>query len=240
MLNSRYVQAVELQFDDWDAACYPYNIAAFQHLERLEFHHNVTFFIGENGSGKSTMLEAIAVSLGLNPEGGSKNFTFSTRDTHSELYKKIRVHRGYRSIKSSYFLRAESFYNLATEIDEIDVVSGYGGKSLHKQSHGESFMSLILNRLTNSGVYLFDEPEAALSSFNQLVLLKRMHELSDSGAQFIIATHSPFLLAFPDAEIYEFGSSGIERKSYEETDPYKFTKYFINNYENYLNNLLHS
>lgn len=238
-LNSQYITSVELEFSEEDKKYYPYNINAFKDLNRLEFKNNVTFFIGENGSGKSTMLEAIAVSLGLNPEGGSKNFTFSTKDTHSELYKKLRVVKGYKRIINSYFLRAESFYNLATEIDSIDggsevLLSSYGGNSLHHQSHGESFMSLILNRLTHSGIYLFDEPEAALSSFNQLVLLKRMKYLSDEGAQFIIATHSPFLLAYPNATIYEFSCSGIESKQYEETDQYSFTKYFINNYEKYL------
>lgn len=170
----------------------------------------VTFLVGENGSGKSTLLEAIAVSCGFNAEGGTRNFTFSTRATHSELGEYITVAKR-RYPRDGFFLRAESFYNVATNIDEMDeepsfsprLIDSYGGVSLHSQSHGESFLALVQNRFGGEGLYLLDEPEAALSPTRQLTLLGEMHQLVERNSQFIIATHSPILMAYPGARIYE-------------------------------------
>lgn len=201
------------------------------------FHPKVTYFVGENGSGKSTLLEAIAVASGFNPEGGTRNFRFSTRSSHSVLSDHIRIAKGVRKPKDGFFLRAESFFNLATEIENLDaeegfgapVIESYGGRSLHEQSHGESFMSLLTNRFGGTGLYIPDEPESALSPQRQLAALARIHDLVESGSQFLIATHSPIILAYPDAQIYEFSQNGVTRMAYEDTDTYQIMKMFINN-----------
>src|ERR1700728_2430176 len=189
---------------------YPFCLPAVKALETLTFHPSVTFLIGENGSGKSTLLEAIAVGLGLNPEGGSKNFNFATRDSHSNLCDFIRLRRRIRRPRDCWFLRAESFFNVATEIERLDAGSppapwnpalapAYGGASLHEQSHGESFFALFRNRFRGNGLYLLDEPEAALSPRRQLEFLAILHDYCQKGAQFVIATHSPLIMAYPDA-----------------------------------------
>ncbi|HTH48245.1 MAG TPA: AAA family ATPase, partial [Candidatus Limnocylindria bacterium] len=191
-----------------DFGKYPFNIPAIRTLERLTLHPAVTFFIGPNGSGKSTLLEAIAVKLGLNAEGGNRNLSFATQETHSPLHESLRLERR-GHFTDSWFLRAESFYNVASVVDDLGVTSGYGGKSLHAQSHGESFLALLTNRLRGNGLYLFDEPEAALSPQRQLSLLALLHRLVRQRSQLVIATHSPILLAYPHARIYEFGEHGI-------------------------------
>lgn len=219
-----------------DPATYPYTIPAIARLGEIRFRTPVTFFVGENGMGKSTLIEAIAIQAGYNPEGGSKNFNFSTQDSHSELHRNLVISRTPRISKDGYFLRAESYYNVASEIDRLDSEPGgppirdyYGGRSLHRQSHGESFMSLITNRFYGNGLYILDEPEAALSPARQLQLLARMHQLVRQESQFLIATHSPLLMAYPHAEIYRLGHTGIEPVRYQETDHYTLTKYFLNN-----------
>lgn len=222
---------------------YPFSLPAISNLNTLAFHPKVTFFIGENGSGKSTLLEAIAQSIGLNPEGGSRNTTFSTKETHSELFKYVRTVRGHRRPQDSYFLRAESFYNLATYMDDDDdpeysrkeYLWTYGGTSLHAQSHGESFMATMTNKLRGAGVYLFDEPEAALSPSRQLSALAIFKKLVDDlESQLIVATHSPILMAFPDAAIYEFSEEGIRQTTYKETEHYTITREFLNKPEKML------
>ncbi|HYT62081.1 MAG TPA: AAA family ATPase [Haliangiales bacterium] len=217
---------------------YPFAVPAVRHLHRLEFHPAVTFFIGENGSGKSTLLEAIAVKLGYNAEGGGKNFNFATRETHSELHSSLRLERGFAHATDGFFLRAESFYNLATEVDALGVEYGYGKKSLHAQSHGEAFLSLLLNRLQGDGVYLFDEPEAALSPQRQLSVLTLLRRLVYHRSQLIIATHSPILLAYPHARIYLFSEDGISEVRYTDTEHYRITKDFLNRHERMLEILL--
>lgn len=217
---------------------YPFCIPAIRHLHRLEFHPAITFFVGENGSGKSTLLEAIAVKLGFNAEGGGKNFNFATRDTHSDLNQFICVERGFCHATDNYFLRAESFYNLASEIDNLHVEYGYGQKSLHQQSHGEAFLALLTNRLQGDGVYLFDEPEAALSPQRQLSVLTWLHRLVYHQSQIIIATHSPILLAYPNARIYQFAADGISEIKYADTEHYQITKDFLNRHERMLDILL--
>ena len=239
---NQYIRTVELK-DVPNFSNYPFSLDAVKSLNKFHLHPSVTFVVGENGSGKSTLLEAIAIAYGFNPEGGSKNFTFATEDSHSILSRHLKLTKGVVLPKDGYFLRAESFYNVASNIDALDregggrpIIESYGGKSLHKQSHGESFMSLLLHRLNGQGVYILDEPEAALSPMRQLAMLRRMYELIDNKAQFIIATHSPILMAYPDAAIYSV-DGGLHQVSYEETDHYQIMKQFIESKESILKHL---
>lgn len=221
---------------------YLQTLPVVQHLDKvktLDFSSSVTFFVGENGTGKSTLLEAIAVAFGFNAEGGSRNFRFSTNRTHSELYEHISLaKRAYAN--DGFFLRAESMYNAATYIDEIQATHNYGPVSLHDQSHGESFMAIVQNRFRGNGVYLLDEPEAALSPMRLLTLLVEMQRLTQMNSQFIIATHSPILMAFPDAEIMEFSLDGIRKVSYQETEHYQITKRFLDDPQHMLHYLLNN
>ncbi len=219
---------------------YPYCLPAIRTLQSLSFHPNVTFIIGENGTGKSTLLEAIAIALGFNAEGGTKNFRFATHDSHSSLHKYIRVTKSFATPKDGFFLRAESFYNVASYIDEIDAVNSYGGISLHEQSHGESFFSLFMNRFSGQSLYILDEPEAALSPMRQLSMLIRMHELAEQGSQFIIATHSPILMAYPETTIYSLTQEGIYESTLEETEHYQTTKLFFENRDRLFHHLFQS
>lgn len=219
---------------------YPYNIPFIRHMTELEFRTEVTFIIGDNGSGKSTLVEAIAVNMGINPEGGSKNFNFQTVATHSDFFQDLKLTRGPYREKDAFFLRAESFYNVASEIDRLayGIHAHYGGGSLHKVSHGESFLNTFLNRLGKNGVYILDEPEAALSPTSIFRLMIRMKELIEQNSQFIIATHSPLLLAYPGADILMVDEEGIRRIDYEDTEPYMITKYFLNNHRRFMEDLL--
>lgn len=195
---------------------FPYaaEIPAIKTADRLELHPKVTFFIGENGTGKSTLLEAIAVADGFNAEGGTRNFNFSSRETHADLYKWIRLSRGIRGKRRSdgFFLRAESFYNVASEIERLafnPATSPYGPVSYHNQSHGDAFLNLFIKRLRGDGLYIFDEPEAALSPQRQLAFLAAMHELIEAESQFIIATHSPIIIAYPDSLSFPKADCGL-------------------------------
>lgn len=219
---------------------FPYSLPAVRDLDRLPFHPKVTFLVGENGSGKSTLLEALAVAVGLNPEGGSRNFNFATRATHSDLDRCLRVDRTVNFATDSYFLRAESFYNVATEVDRLGgyVVDAHGGRSLHEQSHGESFFALFRHRFRGHGLYLLDEPEAALSPRRQLEFLAVLHSYCQQGAQFVIATHSPMILAYPDAAIHVLGPEGIREVPYQETEHYLITRGFLVNPQRTLSGLL--
>lgn len=212
-------------------------IDAIKDLNMLNFNKPVTFFAGENGSGKSTLLEAIAVAYGFNPEGGTKNYSFSTYDSHSELCDAIRIAKGIRRPKRGYFFRAESFYNVATkELEYADIL--HPSEKYHEKSHGESFWAIAQNYMGEDGIYIFDEPEAALSPQRQLTLLMDIYKCAKAGAQFIIATHSPILLGIPDADIYNFDKGELQLCEYEETDSYAVTEMFINNRNNLLHRLL--
>ena len=222
-------------FDD-----YPFSLPVVRHFQEntLLPHPKVTFLVGENGSGKSTLLEAIAIAWGFAPEGGTRNFSFSTRDSHSALHQYLRMAKGYRQAKNGFFLRAESFYNVASAIDDYDAAHAYGGRSLHERSHGESFFALVENRFGGDGLYILDEPEAALSPVRQLALLARLHELVNAHSQFIIATHSPILMAYPDADIYQIDEHGLAKTAYEETEHYAVTRAFLNDPKRQLERLL--
>ena len=217
---------------------YPFSLPAVRNLSRIEFTRPVTFFIGENGAGKSTLIEAIAMAAGFNPEGGSRNFRFTTRESHSELHQFIHATKGIRRPKDGYFLRAESFFNVASEVDRLDVSKYYGGRSLHAQSHGESFMTLLMDRLQGHGLYIFDEPEAALSPTRQMAMLSRMHDLVKNESQFIIATHSPIIMSYPAATILLLEGSDIREIAYEDTEHFVITREFLNNHRKLLRELL--
>ncbi|MGA2052578.1 MAG: AAA family ATPase [Opitutales bacterium] len=234
-----YIRAVRLKRAEVPSfAQYPFCIPVVRHLERLELHPAVTFLVGENGSGKSTLVEAIATKFGFNAEGGSKNFNFATEATHSALKDYLVLEKSAARATDGYFLRAESFYNVATEVDRLGVTGGYGQKSLHAQSHGEAFLALLTERFQGGGLYLLDEPEAALSPQRQLSVLVLLHRLVLHESQLIIATHSPILLAYPRARIYRCGESGLTEIRYTDTEHYQITKDFLNSHERSLERLL--
>lgn len=246
-LSRPFVQALRLKRDDVeDFDVYPYCIPAIRQLDRIEFHPAVTFLTGENGSGKSTLIEALAVRYGFNPEGGSKHHRFESRASHSDLYKHLVIEKVPPYATDGYFLRAESFYNLSTEIDQLGgmraavapVGPTYGGDSLHEQSHGQAFFSLMMNRLVGHGFYIFDEPEAALSPQRQLSALTLIDDLVHQHSQLVIATHSPILLAYPDAIIYVLSEEGMRVTPYEKTEHYRVTRSFLDHRETMLRELL--
>jgi predicted ATPase len=225
---------------------YPWELPAVLALRDGGFAvgDEVTFLVGENGSGKSTVIEAMAVAAGMNPEGGSSNFAFETRRSHSVLGRGLRLVRGATMPQTDFFLRAESLFTAATYLDELGAdddgraLQAYGGASLHEQSHGESFLSVLMNRFGPGGLYLLDEPEAALSTQNCLTCLRRMHELVRQRSQFIVATHSPVLLAYPGATIYLLDDDGISRVTYDDAPPVVLTRGFLDAPERYLRGLL--
>jgi predicted ATPase len=237
--SAGYLRAVRLLRDNVrDFKVYPFSIPSIQSLDELELDAKVTFLIGENGAGKSTLIEAIAVLAGFNAEGGSKNFQFATRRSESCLHEFMRPVRGHRRPRDGFFLRAESYFNVATEVEQLGVGHNYGGASLHEQSHGESFLALAEHRFWGNGLYILDEPEAALSPQRQLTLLSIIHDrVEERASQFVIATHSPILMAYPKALIYRLSASGIERVAYEETEHYTITRDFLNSPERFFKSL---
>ncbi len=217
---------------------YPFSIPAVAKMDTLVLHPQVTFFVGENGSGKSTLVEAIAVAAGFNPEGGSRNFSFSTKSSESLLHQSLRLVRGARGPRTGFFLRAESFFNVATVVDQLGVQDSYGGRSLHEQSHGESFLALVNERFGPDGLYIMDEPEAALSPQRQLALLAAFDRLvRQDRSQLLVATHSPILLAYPAARIYSLDENGMAEVEYEQTEHYSLTRDFLLNRDRYLRRL---
>ncbi len=245
--EKHYLLAVSLERDRIGSfEQYPYSLPVFRYLDTLQLHPAVTFFIGENGTGKSTLLESMAIAAGFNAEGGSRNMRFSTRESHSPLHDFLSLRRSLKRPRDGYFLRAESFFNVATEIEHLDavpalappIINSYGSRSLHEQSHGESFLKLVMERFSGHGLYILDEPEAALSPTRQLSLLVRMHELVKQDSQFIVATHSPIIMAYPEATIYQLSEDGIRSVKYTETEHYAVTRRFLNMHERMLKELL--
>lgn len=244
--SSGFIRSVAIapREEEVDRSTYPWSVPAVAALaEGVALDPGVTYLVGENGSGKSTLIEAFAVAAGLNPEGGSRNFAHSTRDSHSELSRALRLIRGERRPRTDFFLRAESFFTAATYLESVEKnrekpFTSYGGTSPHEQSHGESFLALMVHRFGPDGLYFLDEPEAALSAQNCLTCLRRMHELTQQGSQFVIATHSPLLLAYPGATIYECSEEGLQPIDYEEAEPVRLTRSFLDSRERFLERLL--
>jgi len=228
-MENLFINSIRLERENIDFSKYPFNIECLKNFEELTLDNPVTFFYGENGVGKSTLVEGIAIALGLNPEGGSNNMQFSNYDDYSELYKYLRISK-FGVPKTKFFLRAESFFNVATDISNNGdlIYTTYGGEDLHSCSHGESFLKLVEHRFWNKGLYILDEPEAALSPQRQLTLLSYIHDLAKDGSQFIIATHSPILLAYQYGKIIDMNNN-LEEIKYEDTEVYKLYKDFINN-----------
>jgi predicted ATPase len=237
-----FVRWVELDEPSADVSRYPFTLPVVTGLRgagRLSLDPAVTFLIGDNGTGKSTLVEAIAVAAGFNPEGGSSNFRFSTRASESSLGEHLRLVRGVHKPRTGFFLRAESFYNVATEIDRLGELRPYGGRSLHERSHGESFIDLAVHRFGPDGLYLLDEPEAALSVRGCLAMLLRIRDLALAGSQFVVATHSPILLAVPDARILHIDADGtITEVSYDDAEPVVLARSFLADPARYLHYLL--
>ena len=245
MLSDLFIDGVKIKSDIEKQNNYIFDLPVVKNIIKqgeLLLRHPVTFFVGENGTGKSTLMEAIAVACGFNAEGGTKNFNFATAETHSDLYRYLTVIKRAKRPSDGFFLRAESFYNVASEIEKLDqempLLHSYGGKSLHQQSHGESFMSLILNRFGGNGIYILDEPEAALSPSRQMALLVAIDNLVKKNSQFLIATHSPILLAYPRADIFTLTEEEIRLTPYEQTEHYQLYKQFLNNHKKMLQYLL--
>ncbi len=233
-----YIKGISIDWDKISQSSYLRDIPSISNMTTLNLHKPITFFVGENGSGKSTMMEAIAVAYGFNPEGGTRNYSFSTYDSHSELCNAMRLIRGYKKPEWGYFLRAESFYNVATAEDEYSRGPGGVPQHFHEKSHGESFLALAQNSFRGNGIYLLDEPEAALSPQRQLTLLLEIVRCANDMSQFIIVTHSPILLGIPNAEILSFDDGEIHQCTYEETDSYQVVEMFIKNREQVLKRLL--
>ena len=229
---------------DFHDTSYLADLPVVQNLQRmgeLTFDSPVTFFVGENGSGKSTLLEAVAISAGFNAEGGSRNFLFATKSTESHLHSYITLSRRARE-KDGFFYRAESFYNVASQIEDLDLnLNGYGGKSLHDQSHGESLLALVQNRFRGNGLYILDEPEAALSPLRQMTLMLEIRRLAEEEhSQFLIATHSPILITYPGADIFEVTAETIQKTTYDKTASYQITKRFLDDPNHMLDTLFES
>ena len=246
-----FLRAVRLDGEDPSGARrgYPWALPFVSTLVApggMALHPAVTYLVGENGSGKSTLMEALAVACGLNPEGGSSNFSFATRESHSALGDALSLVRGARRPRTDFFLRAESLFTAASYLEALPPelsgrgsLDAYGGRSLHEQSHGESFLAVLLHRFGGQGLYLLDEPEAALSTQNQLTFLRRVHELVGERSQFVIATHSPLVLAYPDSIIYELSADAPPAAiDYESAEPVRLTRGFLADRERFLAALL--
>jgi len=232
MNNKLFITEMKINWDEVpNKNIYPFNIEVIKNIESIKFKNQVTFLVGENGTGKSTLLEALAIKYGLNAEGGSNNFNFSTYNSHSDLYDYITLITSGNIPKTKYFLRAESFYNVASEINNLGVNGYYKGLDFHNCSHGEAFLELMKTIFYEKGFYILDEPEAALSPLKQMTLLCLINELVQNGCQFVIATHSPILISYRDGIILDLDNDLAEIK-YKDTNIYKTYELFLNNSDN--------
>lgn len=235
--SSLFIRKINIAWEQIDKRSYLLDIPAIRSINSIDFHAPITLFAGENGMGKSTLLEAMAITAGFNPEGGTRNYAFSTYDSHSELCNAMQMIKNAQRPRWGYFLRAESFYNVATKEDEYSKIGGVP-EHFHEMSHGESFLQIANRQFRGNGIYFLDEPEAALSPQRQLALLRKICLCAKKGAQFFIVTHSPILLGMPYAEILVFDDVGIHVSSYEKTDSYRLTSLFMNRREYMLEQLL--
>jgi len=219
---------------------YPFNIPFLNKFDKIEFHEDITIIVGENGSGKSTLIEAIATNLGLSAEGGTKNFNLNSANDISDLSNFLKLSKSYKKPVDYYFLRGESFYNVANFMDDLTEASrsGYGDIKLNKQSHGEAFFAVLKHKLRGNGLYIFDEPESALSPSRQLAAMAVIQQLIQKESQFIIATHSPILMAYPKAKILMIGEEGVEEVQFEDTEHYRIYKRFFSDYKSLINQIL--
>ncbi len=234
-----FVKGLKIAWDEIDRNSYLRNIRTIAGINALTFRSPITFFVGENGSGKSTLLEAMAVAYGFNPEGGTVNYSFSTYDSHSELYDAITLSKSFMKVHCGYYLRAESFYNVATKEEEYtEGAEDWKKLKLHKQSHGESFLTIVDEYFKSNGLFFLDEPEAALSPQRQMTLLLKIAESVKNKSQFFIVTHSPVLLTLPGAEILSFDNGNLHKIEYEETESYRITEMFVNHRQQILKRLL--
>jgi len=241
--HEAFISAVALPPDGEEQRIgYPWELPVVRALaaQPLKLHRGLTYLVGPNGSGKSTLLEAIATAAGMNPEGGSSNYRFATRESHSSLGAAVRLHRGARRPRTDFFLRVESLFTAATYLERLPdhPLTPYGDRSLHEQSHGESFLAILLHRFGANGLYMLDEPEAALSTQNCLTFLARTHQLLEEGSQLIVATHSPLILGYPDALIYECNEEGLQTIAYDDAEPVRLTRSFLDAPERFLRELL--
>ncbi len=238
-MNDLYLLDIRLKPDTLISSC-------LKNFFPIRFTNNITIIVGENGCGKSTLLEGIALKLGCNAEGGGRNFYFKTQDTHSDLHHKLILSKSHRREKDVFFYRAETFYNLNTEIRRLDeensfgpeIKSFYGGRDLHTISHGEAMESLFENRFNNKGIYILDEPEASLSPQRQLNFIVRITKLAQQGAQFIIATHSPLIMSTPDSELLQISEGRFEKINPEDTVAFSVYKAVLNSSGNYLKKMI--
>ena len=237
-MNNLFIRTVCIDWDRIGKDSYLRRIDPIAGIQRVDFERAVTCFVGENGTGKSTLLEAMAVNYGFNPEGGTVNYSFSTFDSHSELCNNIQLFKGPIKARWGYFLRAESFYNVATAEDMYSRGPGGHPLFLHRKSHGEDFLTIVQHNFRGGGIYFLDEPEAALSPQRQLTLLREIYSCVQKGAQFFIATHSPILLGIPEAAILSFDGDSIHPVEYEDTESYQITSLFINDRKRILHDLL--
>lgn len=240
MKYNNYIQGFRIDWNSVPEDSYIKTIESIRKIDEFRFDSPITFFAGENGSGKSSLLEAIAESYGFNKEGGSKNYNFSTYDEPSDLAPAITIYKGYSKANYNYFFRAETFFNVATKEIDYSISSNPNVESqrYHERSHGESFLHLFKNLCEAKGVFILDEPEAALSPDKQLTLFSLIYDASKNGSQFIIATHSPILLAIPNADIYSFTNEGLIKCKYEDTESYKIISNFINHKDIMVNELI--
>lgn len=237
-MSRGWVQAVEfVRREGWDEGAWPFNLPVLRGLDVLTLHPRCTFIVGENGSGKSTLIEAMAEALGFGAEGGSREHRANNayRETLSRF---VRPHRNGLRPPEGWFLRAESHFGLAGWLDDVGDRGRHGGRALLEQSHGESVFALLQHRFTGEGLYIMDEPEAGLSPSRQLSFLARMHELIEDASQFIIATHSPIILGYPGATIYQASSVGLDKVAYEDTDIFQVSRGFLNHRETMLRQLM--
>lgn len=243
--DSQYIRAVRLKREQIQHSNFPFTLPFIKNMDELTLNPNVTYIIGENGMGKSTLLEGIAIAYGFNPEGGTMNFNFSSYDSHSELDEHLRLVKGTERARDHFFFRAETFYNVATTIEQLDnepanappIIDSFGGLSLHEQSHGESFFAVFRERFRGNGLYILDEPEAALSPLRQMSLLARIDQLVKEGSQFIISTHSPIVMAHPLSKIIQITEDGMHETTLEETEHYAIMEQFFENRERMLHHL---